>query len=171
MIEGNGCRSLLFFPNMSNDTLIQTLTDMVLELIQDEPSYFLVEIRIKPTNNVKIYLDGDQGITIEKCISINRPLYKKLEAMGLFPNDDFSLEVSSPGLDEPLKLHRQYVKNAGRPVEVLLLDGTKVEGKMTLVTETDITVEETRGKNKKKEVITHLFPFNNIKSTKLQVVF
>jgi ribosome maturation factor RimP len=81
------------------------------------------------------------------------------------------LEVSSPGLDEPLKWHRQYQKNVGRPVEVLLLDGVKIEGKMTAVSEEGITVEETRGKNKKKEVITHNFLFNNIKSTKLQVVF
>jgi len=156
---------------MSIDTQISSIERMVAGLLEDQPQYFLVEIRIKPTNNVKVFLDGDQGITIEKCISINRALYKQLEEAGLFPNDDFSLEVSSPGLDEPLKLHRQYIKNTGRPVEVLLKDGRKIEGKLLGVSETAVTIEETRGKNKKKEVLQHDFPFDNIKSTKLQVVF
>jgi len=169
--EGNGVRSLLYLPDMNSDSTISTIEEMVKGLLADEPQYFIVDLRIKPTNNVKLYLDGDQGITIEKCISYNRALYKLLLEASLFPEDDFSLEVSSPGLDEPLKWHRQYLKNVGRPVEVLLLDGVKIEGKMTEVSEEGITVEETRGKNKKKEVITHNFLFNNIKSTKLQVVF
>jgi ribosome maturation factor RimP len=156
---------------MNIENQMDAITRMVAGILNDQPQYFLVEIRIKPTNNVKVFLDGDQGITIEKCISINRALYKQLEESGLFPNGDFSLEVSSPGLDEPLKLHRQYLKNTGRPVEVLLKDGRKVEGKMLEVSDSGILVEETRGKNKKKEVLQHSFSFDNIKSTKLQVVF
>jgi ribosome maturation factor RimP len=116
-------------------------------------------------------LDGDQGVTIEKCISWNRALYKKIEEENLFPNGDFSLEVSSPGVDEPLKLFRQYKKNIGRTVEVILKEGNKVTGKMIDVTEDAITVEETKGKNKKKEVVQHVFLFDQIKSTKIQTVF
>jgi len=144
---------------------------MVEELLHSDPAYFLVEVRIKPTNNIKVYVDGDQGITIEKCIAINRALYKKIEEIGWFPGGDFSLEVSSPGLDEPLKLYRQYVKNVGRPVEVLLQTGVKVEGVLAEAHPDAIIVEETKGKNKKKEVLRHSFPFDNIKTTKLQVVF
>jgi ribosome maturation factor RimP len=110
-------------------------------------------------------------VTIEKCISWNRALYRKIEETNLFPNGDFSLEVSSPGVDEPLKLFRQYKKNIGRSVEVILKDGIKVTGKMIDVQEAAITVEETKGKNKKKEVLQHVFPFDNIKSTKIQTVF
>ncbi|WP_315819523.1 ribosome maturation factor [Paraflavitalea speifideaquila] len=144
---------------------------MVGDILADDPVHFLVEIRIKPTNNVKVFLDGDHGITIEKCISINRALYKKLEEAALFPGDDFSLEVSSPGLDEPLKMFRQYKKNTGRLVEVLLKDGIKVDGKLLEVQDQEIVVEETKGKNKKKEVIVHRLPFDAIKSTKIQIVF
>jgi len=140
-------------------------------MLANDPAYFLVEIRIKPTNNVKLFLDGDQGVTIEKCISWNRALYKKMEEDNLFPNGDFSLEVSSPGVDEPLKLFRQYKKNIGRTVEVILKDGAKVAGKMLEVSDTAITVEETKGKNKKKEVIQHQFLFDQIKSTTIQTVF
>ena len=140
-------------------------------MLVNDPAYFLVEIRIKPTNNVKLFLDGDQGVTIEKCISWNRALYKKIEEENLFPNGDFSLEVSSPGVDEPLKLFRQYKKNIGRSVEVILKDGIKVAGKLLEVSEQAITVEETKGKNKKKEVLQHSFLFDQIKSTKIQTVF
>ena len=111
------------------------------------------------------------GISIEKCVAYNRVLYKRIEELGLYPDGDFSLEISSPGLDEPLKLFRQYRKNIGRKVEVLLKDGVKTEGKLTGVTEDHIEVEEVRGKNKKQETIRHQFSFENIKSTKIQIVF
>jgi ribosome maturation factor RimP len=156
---------------MNTDTQVQTIENMVNALLADDPGFFLVEIRIKPTNNVKIFLDGDAGIPIEKCVAINRALYKQIEASGMYPDGNFSLEVSSPGLDEPLKMFRQYQKNIGRKVEVLLKDGVKVEGKLTEVTDDSILIEETKGKNKKLELIQHRFPFDAIKSTKIQIVF
>ena len=140
-------------------------------MLVNDPAYFLVEIRVKPTNNVKLFLDGDQGVTIEKCISWNRALYKRIEEENLYPDGNFSLEVSSPGVDEPLKMLRQYKKNVGRSVEVILKDGIKIAGKMIDVSEEAITVEETKGKNKKKEVIQHQFQFDQIKSTTIQTVF
>jgi ribosome maturation factor RimP len=156
--------------SMTNET-VKTVEGLVEGLLAAEPEYFLVDVRIKPTNNVKVYIDGDQGISIEKCVRYNRALYKQLEEGGLFPNGDFSLEVSSPGLDEPLKLHRQYKKNIGRLVEIVFQDGSKIEGRLLEVSQDGIIVEETRGRNKKKEVINHTFLFDNIKTTKIQVVF
>src|SRR6201996_555767 len=153
-----------------NET-VKAVESLVQSLLAGEQAYFLVDIRIKPTNNLKVFIDGDQGISIEKCVQFNRALYKKLEEAALFPNGDFSLEVSSPGLDEPLKLHRQYRKNIGRQVELVLQDGSKKEGRLMEVSEDGIIVEETKGKNKKKEVINHTFLFDNIKTTKIQVVF
>jgi ribosome maturation factor RimP len=153
------------------ETPVQAIEKMLQDMLVNDPAYFLVEIRIKPTNNVKLFLDGDQGVTIEKCISWNRALYKKIEEENLFPDGDFSLEVSSPGVDEPLKMLRQYKKNVGRSVEVILKDGIKIAGKLIDVSEEAITVEETKGKNKKKEVIQHQFQFDQIKSTTIQTVF
>src|SRR6201991_1222228 len=155
---------------MANET-IKVVESLVQALLAGDSGYLLVDVRIKHTNNFKIFIDGDQGITIEKCVQINRALYTKLEELGLFPTGDFSLEVSSPGLDEPLKLLRQYRKNIGRQVELILQDGSKKEGRLVEVSEDGVIVEETRGKNKKKEVINHTFLFDNIKTTKIQVVF
>ena len=151
--------------------IIKTVEGMLQPLLADEPGYFLVEVRVQPTNNIKVFIDGDQGLPIEKCVRYNRALYKKLEEAAIFPNGDFSLEVSSPGLDEPLKLLRQYRKNVGRQVELVMQDGSKTEGKLLEVTEDGVIVEEIKGKNKKKEVINHTFLFDNIKTTKIQVVF
>lgn len=140
-------------------------------LIEAEPEVFLVEIRIKPTNNVKVFLDADKGVSLDKLIQYNRRLYKDLEESSFFPGNDFSLEVSSPGLDEPLKLRRQYFKNIGRFVEVILADGTRIEGKLLSVSDEVIVVEEEKGKGKKKELLQHSIPFVNIKSTKIQIKF
>ncbi|GAC1425326.1 MAG: ribosome maturation factor RimP [Chitinophagaceae bacterium] len=156
---------------MASETQIQVITGMVQELLQEDMDIFLVEIWIKPTNNIRVALDADGGLAIEKCVSINRRLYKHIEETGLYPDGNFSLEVSSPGLDEPLKLHRQYVKNAGRSVEVMLQDGTTTEGVLTAVNENEIEIAETKGKNKKREVVLHIIPFINIKSTKIQIKF
>jgi ribosome maturation factor RimP len=156
---------------MNSESQIQALEQKVLALIGPEPGFFLVEVKIKPTNNVKIFIDADQGISIEKLVSLNRRLYKDLEENTFFPGGDFSLEVSSPGLDEPLRIHRQYLKNIGREVEVLQIDGVKNEGKLIAVTDEEITVEEEKGKGKKKEIVQHSIPFTQIKTTKIQIKF
>ena len=114
----------------------------------EESEVFLVELKVLPGNNIRVFLDADKGITIDKCTKVNRALYRQIEEADLFPNGDFSLEVSSPGVDEPLKLHRQYVKNIGRRVEVTLIDDTKKEGKLVAVSEEELTLEEDGGKKK-----------------------
>lgn len=156
---------------MNIEDQIQALEKKTVALIGDEPGIFLVEVRITPVNNVKVFIDGDNGISIEKLVQYNRKLYHDLEENGFFPNDDFSLEVSSPGLDEPIKLYRQYLKNIGRSVEVIRKDGIKTEGKLVGATETEIVVEEEKGKNKKREVVTNTISIDNIKTTTIQIKF
>jgi len=156
---------------MNTEPQIQAVEHKVKALISAEPELFLVEVKIKPTNNIKVFIDGDQGISIEKLVQYNRRLYKEIEECNMFPGGDFSLEVSSPGLDEPLKLYRQYVKNIGRFVEVTEMDGSKKEGKLIHVTEEAIETEEQKGKGKKLEIVQHTIPFENIKTTKVQIKF
>ena len=154
---------------MTQDTQIQAVEKLIGPLLFDD--IFLVSIKIKPTNNFKIYLDADSGLGIDKCIKINRALYKIIEEMGMYPEGDFSLEVSSPGLEEPLKLLRQYKKNMGREVEVITNDDVKKEGRLTDVNEEKITIEYTEGKGKKAAVKTEDVYFNDIKQTKVQIKF
>ena len=156
---------------MTVDQKIQAITLMSEELVASYPDCFLVEVRMKPGNKIQVFLDADQGISLGVCTQINRKLYGKIEEATLFEPGDFELEVSSPGLDEPLKLPRQFIKNIGRPVEVVLKDGRKITGKLIASDATTLQVEETKGKGKKQEIITHSLLTEQIKTTKIQIVF
>jgi ribosome maturation factor RimP len=155
---------------MQTETLVATLSDLVNNLLAD-PKHFLVEVRIKPINNVKIFIDSDEGIALSELVRYNRQLNKQLEETPLFPGGDYSLEVSSPGLDEPLKLHRQYKKNIGRYVDITMNDASKREGKLLDTTEDGIIIETESGKGRKKEIAQETILFNDIKSTKIQIKF
>jgi ribosome maturation factor RimP len=154
---------------MNTETQIQAIGQKINELLAGNPSHFLVEVRIKPTNNVKVFIDADEGVNLAALVEYNRKLYKFIEETVLFPNGDFSLEVSSPGLDEPLKLHRQYQKNVGRFVEVLMNDGSKKEGQLVESTVDGIIIGFEIGKGKKKEIKQETILFTEIKNTKIQV--
>jgi ribosome maturation factor RimP len=156
---------------MEPNLLIDKVKAVIESFLEEESSYFIVQIKIKPTNNIKVFLDGDQGLPIEKCTFFNRKLYKAIEEEAWFPEGDFSLEVSSPGVDEPLLLKRQYNKNVGRKVQVTLLDGVVKEGILLTVAEADILIEWTEGKGKKAVQQQLLIPFENIKSTIVQIQF
>ena len=153
-----------------NIDAVNNITEFVNGQLENS-DVFLVEAKVLPGNNIRVFLDADSGVTIDKCIKVNRALYKHLEESGLFPNNDFAIEVSSPGVDEPLKLHRQYNKNIGRTVEVTLLDETKKTGKLSAVSEDDISLEEAEGKGKNKIMKTNSILFNQIKHTKVLVTF
>jgi len=155
---------------MNSENQVITVEKKLSELLTELPGYFLVEISVKPTNNIKVFVDADQGAAIDQLSRINRALYKWVEE-NLFPNGDFSIEVSSPGLEEPLKLNRQYLKNVGRMVEIVLKNGLKKEGKLISVSENEIVIEEEIGKGKKKEVVQHIILKEEIKTTKVQVKF
>ena len=167
-----GTRSVPFFYfTMQTETQIQELTQRINNLLAGNSNHFLVDIRIKPTNNIKVFIDADEGMPLSTLIDYNRKLYKELEESGQYPDGNFSLEVSSPGLDEPLKLHRQYKKNVGRFVDIVLNDGDKKDGKLLEATEDGIVIEFEKGKGKKKEILQESILFENIKTTKIQIKF
>ncbi|MCW3082198.1 ribosome maturation factor [Segetibacter sp.] len=156
---------------MANETIIAEVEGMLNDLLAAQPEDFLVSIKVRPTNNIKIFIDSDLGMSIEKCVRYNRKLYAQIEEKALFPDGNFSLEISSPGVDEPLKTHRQFVKNIGRKVLIVFNDETEKEGKLLEVTETDLLLEQITGKGKKTETNQFLIPFDNINKTIVQVEF
>jgi ribosome maturation factor RimP len=157
---------------MNIESPTSTIERKLQELMAPEPGgYFLVDVKVNPGNNIKVFIDADQGASIDKLVSFNRRLSRWIEETGLFPADNFSLEVSSPGIDEPLKLHRQFVKNVGRTIELTKTDETQLIGKLLSVDETSLIVEEEKGKNKKKEIIQHTVSLDNVKSITVQIKF
>jgi ribosome maturation factor RimP len=114
-------------------------------LLKDE-SHFVVDVIISLRNNPKkllVILDGDKGINIDDCAELSRNLSDALDATNLV-DGAFVLEVSTPGLDQPLKNKRQYVKNVGRNVKVKTKVNS-IEGKLSNVTENTIEIIQTIG--------------------------
>lgn len=146
---------------------IKALTEPLLE----GTDMFIVNVKIKPTNNIKLFLDADSGLNITKSATINRKLYALIEEEGMYPDGDFSLEVSSPGVDEPLTSMRQYKKNIGRTVLVSHIDETKpdVLGVLKDVSEEKVVLEVKIPK--KKETAMVEIPFTDIKKTVVQIIF
>ena len=157
-------------------SFIESMSDTIekvyalLEPLLEGTDIFIVSIKIKPTNNIKIFLDADGGFSIDKATSINKRLYAAMDAEGMYPDGDFSLEVSSPGVDEPLTQNRQYKKNVGRKVTVTDNTDKETTGILTGVTEEHITLEVKPKKVKDEVVITEI-PIANIKTTVVQIIF
>ncbi len=141
----------------------------LLESILEESDLFLVNLQVKPTNNIKVFLDSDSSLSVERISKANRMLYHLIEEQSIFPDGDFSLEVSSPGIEEPLLFFRQYKKNIGRTVCVSLTDNSEKTGVMKEVTEDGIIIETKIPR--KKEILMVVIPFSDIKKTIVQIVF
>ena len=103
------------------ENALEKIGSLVDEAIKDT-DLFVVKLAIKPTNNIKLYLDASSAFTVERMVQLNRHLRNAIEDIQLYPDGDFSLEVSSPGIDEPLIDIRQYQKNIGRDIEFKLKD-------------------------------------------------
>ncbi|WP_285059681.1 ribosome assembly cofactor RimP [Pedobacter ginsengisoli] len=145
--------------------------ELVEEKIADRPELFLVDIKMLPNNKLIIHVDGDEGINIQDCAAISRHVGFHLEEENVLEKA-YNLEVSSPGIGEPLKLKRQYDKNIGREVSVKVEGGEVKEGKLLNVTESGITIEaKVKEKGKKAELVEANIDFNNITETKVLISF
>lgn len=135
---------------------------------------FVVELSISSSNVINVELDKHEGgVSVEDCMSVSRNIEHNLDR----EQQDFELNVSSAGLDRPLRVLPQYRKNIGRTVKVVKLDGVKLEGTLVDVNEERIVLEKSRKEKqegkKKKEIIVeqHELPFSNIKETKIVISF
>lgn len=135
---------------------------------------FTIEVLLRPGNRLEVAFDSDSGVTIEKCQTISRFLEAHLDKEGWL-GERYTLDVSSPGVSRPLKFRRQYPRNIGRTVEVILHDDTKHKGILRAADDHAITIEEKvqteiNGK-KKKGLAQTAIPFDAIKSTTVKVTF
>ncbi len=147
------------------------VTELVEEKIADRPDLFLVDVKMHSNGKLVILVDGDKGIGIADCAQISRHVGFHLEEENVL-EDAYNLEVSSPGIDAPLTLPRQYVKNVERQLTIKMADGTKREGKLNGLTEDAILLEEiTKEKGKKAETIESVIPLDKITETKVLISF
>lgn len=123
---------------------------VALSSLKDE-SYFIVDVIVKGVSGktkILVLLDSDSGFNIDDCADLSRAISNEMEAEAIM-DDPYVLEVSSPGLDHPLKLKRQYQKNVGRELKLVLTDSSIVKGKLIEVCENTIKFEK-EVKEKKK---------------------
>lgn len=111
---------------------VQKLLD---EAFQENSSLFLIALNINPQNHILVVIDGDNGVSVEDCIEVSRKIEHNLDR----EEEDFSLEVTSAGVSEPLKLPRQFKKNIGRKLEVET-NSNKFEGNLKAVDHEGITL-------------------------------
>jgi len=157
---------------MEKGAIIEAVSRFTEDELTATPDYFLVETKVSPSNQLQVFVDADHGAAIDRLAKINRAIYKRIAEAELFGKEgNFSLEVSSPGLEEPLKLLRQYKKNIGRRVELSLSDDSRQEGMLKDVNENILLLEYQTGTKKDKRTEQMEIPFNQIKFTKVCVVF
>jgi len=119
-----------------------------LQPVLAEKNFFLVEVRVLMGRKIEVYIDSDGGIQIEDCATVSRFLEKNLDGSGLVP-DNYILEVSSPGMDNPLRVPRQYKKRIGRILEVVKNDGTRIEAQLEEADDEKIKLKEVIQEKKK----------------------
>ena len=137
----------------------------------ERPDLFLVSAKLQPNGVLMIHVDGDNGIGIAECVQISRYVGFKLEEEDVIKTA-YNLEVSSPGIDTPLTIPRQYTKNIGRNLALKMVDGAKREGKLNGITEDAILLEEQiKQKGKKAEIIESTIPLDKITETKVLISF
>ncbi|MDR0743849.1 MAG: ribosome assembly cofactor RimP [Tannerella sp.] len=134
---------------------------------------YLVEISIRPDNLISVEIDNDHGVSIDDCVALSRYIEEHLDR----EKEDFELEVGSSGITSPFKTVRQYIKNLGKEVEMLLKSGIKLTGILkdaddngaTITVEKKVKAEGAKRKTSVTEDQTH--SYSEIKYTKYLIRF
>jgi ribosome maturation factor RimP len=142
-----------------------------------ESETFPVEVNVRTGNRIQVFLDSKTGVNIDLCAGLSRFIEGQFDR----ELEDFELEVSSAGLDYPLRIPKQFAKNEGRELDVVLLGGEKFRGRLIQSNDENFTIEfeklvkgidpETGKRKKNKEISTRCFQYNEIKSARLVISF
>lgn len=151
---------------------IETIQDLIAAGITSDQ--FIVELTVDANNRIYVELDDlTKPTSISDCIALSRQIEHNLDR----EEEDFSLEVTSPGLHKPFRVFKQYVKNVGRPVKVKKVDGKVLKGTLKEVAESRVTIETREKKRiegrKAKNWVTEeiSIPMEDIKETFVELVF
>jgi len=142
---------------------------MVEEKLSD--TMFIVDISVGLGNAISVLIDSDEGLSIDKCIEMSRHIEHQFDR----EVEDFSLEVSSPGLTQPFKVLRQYLKYLEKEIEIVTAKGDKVVGILKSADENSFFVEiksniKIDGKKTVETKTIEFFP-NEIKTVKPVITF
>lgn len=153
------------------------LKEKVLQLLEDaldtNPNLFLIDFQIDANNNIKIIIDGDDGVAVDDCITVSRAIEHNIDREEF----DFSLEVASSGASSPLTKKRQFKKHIGRILEIKTIDGNSFEGTLTSISDNDIEIKwksrepKPVGKGKITVEKSATISFDDLKECKVKIIF
>ncbi len=141
--------------------------------LEENSELFLIELKFLADNKIYVEVDGNNGVTLKECIRISREIEHNLDR----EEEDFSLEVTSPDVANPLKVKRQYIKNINRILDVKLKDNSTVQGTLTNVTDSEIELEwkarepKPIGKGKVTVIKNAIIQFEDILEAKVKIIF
>jgi ribosome maturation factor RimP len=162
--EGEGASDPLLFIGM-------IVREVVARLAEEQLAFsdcYLVDVTVKPGNLVIIEIDHDEAVGIDDCVALSRYIEERIDRN----IEDYELEVGSSGVGTPFKIVRQYIKNKGNEVEVLLKSGLKQKGILQSAGESEMTLTVTKQIRpdgaKRKQTVTEnqTYPYDEIKYTK-----
>jgi len=149
-----------------------TIEELVNEKIEGT-EIFLVEVKIDSFNNINVYIDSPTGASVDICVGISKHVEQSFDR----EEEDFALEVSSPGIGSAFKVYEQYSKVINKTIEVLFLNGEKVQGTLQKLNKDNFTIEysvKEKPEGAKRPVWVdkkQTIGFNKIKSTKEIITF
>ena len=151
----------------------EKIKNLVNDAIAQNQELFITELKFLSDNKIFVEVDGDHGIPLKECIRISRAVEHNLDR----EEEDFSLEVTSPDVSNPLKNKRQYKKNINRILKVKLQDNSTIEGVLVNVAENEIELEwkvrerKPIGKGKITVAKKATIPYLNILEAKVKIIF
>jgi ribosome maturation factor RimP len=151
----------------------EKVTQLLEQALEKNRSLFLIDLEITENNQIRVILDGDTGVTVEDCIAVSREIEHNLDRDKV----DFSLEVMSAGVSEPLSMPRQYIKNIGRRLKVKLPEGKVIEGELVQADAEGITLHwkarEPKAVGKGKVTVDKkaVFSYSDIVEAKVMITF
>ena len=169
-------RKKAFFRSVTSNVIMDfraKVEQLVHEFLETRKDLYLVDLKISVGDDITVILDGDEGLSLQDCLDASRAIEFNLDR----EEHDFSLQVMSPGLSEPLKLPRQFKKNMGREIEVLLNSDEKIQGEVVAVDDEKVTVvlryrrPKLIGKGKEDVVENKEIPYTEIKKALVVIKF
>ncbi len=115
----------------------ERVNELLNNALEKNKSLFLIDFNISNSNHIRVVIDGDQGVTVNDCIAVSREIEHNLDRDEV----DFSLDVASAGVSEPLVKIRQYIKNIGRRLSVKTNEGESLEGNLTQANDKRIVLQ------------------------------
>lgn len=143
------------------------------QAMEENSSLFVIDFSVDSKDHIKVVIDGDEAVSISDCIAVSRKIEHQMDP----ELDDFSVEVTSYGVSQPLIMPRQYIKNVGRKLELKLNSGEVVKADLVAADDKEIKLSwkarepKPVGKGKITVDKEATYAYDAIKEAKVMVIF